>query len=359
MINVTKTFLPPYHEYEPYLKDIYNRAWLTNNGPLLNELELKLKEYLDVDHMLVLSNGTIALQMALKALDIKGEVITTPFSYVATTSSIVWENCQPVFVDIDEDDFNIDPGKIEAAITPQTTAILATHVYGNACKIDEIRQIAEKHNLKVIYDAAHCFGTSYKNRSIFNYGDVVTTSFHATKIFQTVEGGAVFTQDPQLLRRLSLLRNFGHTSPTSFEGVGINAKNSELHAAMGLCVLKYMPQILETRKKQWLYYLQKLAGLHCRFLKINTDCEFNYSYFPIVFKTEESLVKSIEALNNQYVFPRRYFFPSLSTLDYVNKFDCPVAEDISPKVLCLPLYHDLKQEEQDMICRILLRVQNN
>lgn len=359
MINVTKTFLPPYEEYGVYLKDIFQRAWVTNNGPLLNELELKLKEFLGTNHMLILSNGTIAIQMAIKALEIKGEVITTPFSYVATTSTIAWENCQPVFADIDEHDFNIDPQKIEAAVTSETTAILATHVYGNSCKIDEIQRIAERHKLKVIYDAAHCFGTSYKNQSIFNYGDVVTTSFHATKIFHTVEGGAVFTQSPELLRKLSLLRNFGHTSPVSFDGIGINAKNSELHAAMGLCVFKYLPSIFAERKKQWLYYLDKLKKLQAKFIKINQHCGFNYAYFPIVFKTEEQLNKSIEALNNQYVFPRRYFYPSLSTLDYVKKYACPVAEDIACKVLCLPLYYDLKYEEQDMICRILLRVQNN
>jgi dTDP-4-amino-4,6-dideoxygalactose transaminase len=359
MINVTKTFLPPFEEYENYLKDIFHRVWVTNNGPILNELELKLKELLGMDHMLFVSNGTIAIQMAIKALELKGEVITTPFSYVATTSTIVWENCTPVFADIDGEDFNIDPSKIEAAITPKTSAILATHVYGNPCKIEDIQKIAQKHRLKVIYDAAHCFGTLYKNRSVFGYGDIVTSSFHATKIFHTVEGGALFTQEPELLRKLSLLRNFGHTSPVSFEGMGINAKNSEFHAAMGLCVLKYIKPILEVRKKQWLYYREKLKGLKCRFLKINPDSQFNYAYFPVVFKTEAQLQKTIEALNNQYVYPRRYFFPSLTTLDYVSSSACPVSEEIAAKVICLPLYHDLSHEEQDMICRILLRVQNN
>jgi dTDP-4-amino-4,6-dideoxygalactose transaminase len=359
MINVTKAFLPPIEEYNVYLQDIFKRVWLTNNGPILNELELKLKDFLGLEHLLFLSNGTIALQMAIKALDLKGDIITTPFSYVATTSSIVWENCRPVFVDIDENDFNIDPSLIEAAVTPATSAILATHVYGNPCKIDEIKKIADKHKLKVIYDAAHCFGTTYKGRSAFGYGDISTTSFHATKLFHTVEGGAVFTNEPELLRKLSLLRNFGHTSPVSFDGVGINAKNSELHAAMGLCILRYMPQILEKRKKQWLYYMEKLKGLKTKFLKLNPDGAFNYAYFPIVFRDEKILNKSIEALNNQYVYPRRYFFPSLSTLDYVEKTSCPKSEEIAGKVLCLPLYHDLASEEQDMICRILLRAQNN
>jgi dTDP-4-amino-4,6-dideoxygalactose transaminase len=359
IINVTKAFLPPKEEYNIYLEKIWSSVWLTNNGPLLNELELKLKEYLNLEHLLFICNGTIAIQMAIKALNLKGDIITTPFSYVATTSSIVWENCNPVFVDIDENDFNINPQLIEKAITPDTTAILVTHVYGNACKIDEIHNIATKYKLKVIYDAAHCFGTLYKGKSVFEYGDISTCSFHATKIFHTVEGGAVFTRDPQLLRTLSLLRNFGHTSPITFEGAGINAKNSEFHSAMGLCVLKYIKPILEKRKSQWLYYSQKLKGLRVQFLRINPDCEFNYSYFPIVFQSEELLNKSIEALNNQYVYPRKYFYPSLSTLDYVSSSQCPISEKVASKVLCLPLYHDLTNEDQDMICRILLRSQNN
>lgn len=359
MINVTKTFLPPLEEYVVFLNDIFKRVWLTNNGPILNELELKLKEILGLNHLLVLNNGTVAIQMAIKVLGLNGEIITTPFSYVATTSSLVWEGCTPVFVDIDKDDFNIDPTLIEAAITQNTSGILATHVYGNPCKIDAIEKIAKKHGLKVIYDAAHCYGATYKGRSVFSYGDVSTTSFHATKLFHTVEGGAVFTEDPELLRRMSLLRNFGHTSPVTFEGVGINAKNSELHAAMGLCILKYMDQVLAKRREQWLYYLDHLKGMKTKFLKLNPDSEFNYAYFPLVFKSEEMLLKTVEALNNQYVYPRRYFYPSLSTLDYVNGNRCPVSEDIAGKVLCLPLYHDLSVQEQDMICRILLRVQNN
>jgi dTDP-4-amino-4,6-dideoxygalactose transaminase len=359
MINVTKTFLPPLEEYSAYLSDIFKRVWVTNHGPLLNELELRLKKYFDVKHLLYISNGTVALQIAIKALKLKGDIITTPFSYVATTSSIVWENCNPVFVDINEDDFNIDPELIEAAITPQTTAILATHVYGNACKIDEINHIADLHNLKVIYDAAHCFGTKYKGKTVFFFGDISTTSFHATKLFHTVEGGAVFTKEPELLRIMSLLRNFGHTSPVSFEGVGINAKNSELHAAMGLCNLKYINAILEKRKKQWLYYKNQLEGLKVKFIKVNPDSEFNYAYFPVVFNTEEQLGKAIEALNNHYIYPRRYFYPSLCTLDYVKGGCCPKADETARKVICLPLYHDLTAEEQDMICRILLRVQNN
>ena len=228
MINVTKPFLPPYEEYEQYLKGIWDRVWLTNNGPLVNDLELKLKSFLGVDHLLFLSNGTIALQIAIKALKLKGEIITTPFSFVATTSSIVWEECEPVFVDIDPASLNINPALIEAAITPKTTAILATHVFGNPCDIEAIEKIAAKHNLKVIYDGAHAFGTTYKGRSVFEYGDICTTSFHATKLFHTTEGGAVVTKDAALLREMSFLRNFGHNGPDTFATIGINGKNSRM-----------------------------------------------------------------------------------------------------------------------------------
>lgn len=360
MINVAKTFLPPISEYQKYIDGIFQRAWVTNNGPLLNELEIKLKNYLKIPHLLVVSNGTLALQLAIKAFDLRGEIITTPFSYVATTSSIVWEQCKPVFVDIDSNTFNIDVSKIESSINGNTVGILATHVFGNPCAIDEIKLIADKHNLKVIYDAAHCFGTMYKGRSIFGYGDISTCSFHATKLFHTGEGGAVFTSQPELLKKMALLRNFGHTSPISFDGVGINAKNSELHAAMGLCVLKYIDELRLRRKIQWEKYAELLQGLNVQFLKVQEGTsDYNAAYFPIVFETEEKLLKAIEALNLQYVYPRRYFYPSLNNLDYVENNACPVSERISKNVLCLPLYHDLSFEEQEMIARILLRVQNN
>ena len=360
MIHVTKTFTPPLEEYQQLLKDIWRRNWLTNNGPLVNELELRLKDFLAAPHLLFVNNGTIALQIAIKALDLKGEIITTPFSYVATTSSIFWENCKPVFVDIDAKTFNIDPAKIEAAITPQTSAILATHVFGFPCDIDAIQAIADKHNLKVIFDAAHAFGSRYKRRSVFTYGDISTTSFHATKLFHSCEGGAVFTMNADILRKMALLRNFGHISPVAFEGVGINGKNSELHAAMGLCNLKYINEILSNRKTQWLEYASLLKGLKVQLQNhgaMNED--YNYSYFPIVFESEDLLQRSIEALSFQYVYPRRYFYPSLNTLDYVDYTQCPVSETIASRVICLPLFHDLTSAEQDMIARVLLRVQNN
>jgi dTDP-4-amino-4,6-dideoxygalactose transaminase len=359
MVNVSKPFLPEYAEYEYYLKGIWERNWLTNHGPLVNELELKLKEYLKLDHLLFLNNGTIALQVALKALDVRGEVITTPFSYVATSSSIVWEGSKPVYVDIDPASLNIDPAKIEAAITPATTAILATHVYGNPCDIDAIDKIARRHKLKVIYDAAHCFGTLYKGKSVFEFGDISTASFHATKLFHSGEGGAVITRDPALLKKMGYLRNFGHETAESFALAGINGKNSELHAAMGLCVLKHIEAILADRERIWKVYTKALKNLKVETPRINPDGKWNHSYFPVVFRTEQELVKAVELLNKNYVFPRRYFYPSLNNLPYVDNRACPLSESISGRVLCLPAYYNLADEVIDMIARLLLRAQNN
>jgi len=296
--------------------------------------------------------------VAIKALELTGEIITTPFSYVATTSSIVWEGCFPVFVDIDPTTFNIDPKKIEQAITSNTSAILATHVFGNPCDIEAIDVIAKKFNLKVIYDAAHCFGTKYKGKSVFSYGDIVTTSFHATKIFHTIEGGAVFTSSPQLQKKMALLRNFGHLSPVEFDGVGVNGKNSEFHAAMGLCVLNFVDEILAKRKLLSQHYQKGLVGLQKSSQQIQTNTDYNFSYHPIVFESEDQLLKAVAELNKHQIYPRRYFFPSLNTLNYVRSQPAPFSESLAKRVLCLPLYHALTIEEQNMICRLLLRAQN-
>ncbi len=359
MIPVTKPFLPPKEEVYALLDEVWNRQWLTNNGPLVNELELKLKEYLNVPHLLYLNNGTIALQIAIKALGLAGEIITTPFSYVATTSSIMWEGCTPVFVDIDEQTFNINPTKIEAAITPNTQAILATHVFGNPCDIDAIQQIANKYNLKVIYDAAHCFGTSYKGKSIFAYGDISTTSFHATKLFHTVEGGAVICNNPELLKKMAFLRNFGHNGPTDFAAIGINGKNSEFHAAMGLVNLKYINQILAQRKALCQQYDTWLKRPSITQQTITPKSNFNYAYYPVVFDNEENTLKVIKELEGNWITPRRYFYPSLNTVDIFNANNCPTSESVAKRILCLPLYHTLTQNEIDLISRIILRVLNN
>lgn len=358
MIPVTKPFRPPIEEYQDLLNGIWQRNWFTNNGPLVNDLELSLKKKLDLNHLLFVSNGTVALQIALKALGVTKKVITTPFSYVATTSSIVWEGCTPVYVDIDPDTFNIDANIIEDAIDENTEAILATHCFGNPCDIDTIDAIAKKHDLKVIYDAAHCFGTTYKGKSVFAYGDISTVSFHATKLYHTIEGGAVITQDPELLKKMAYMRNFGHDGPEKFSGVGINGKNSEFHAAMGIINLKYMDDILLRRKSQAEKYDDLLSGLKGKKQMATKEAVLNWAYYPLVFEYESTALAMKAELEKNEVFPRRYFHPSLSSLDYVQG-NCPIADDISSRILCLPLYHDLSFFEQEFISRILLRKQNN
>lgn len=359
MIPVTKPFTPPIEDYQKLVEGIWQRNWLTNNGPLVNNLEQCLRNYLDLDHLLFLTNGTIAIQIALRALRIKGDVITTPFSYVATTSSLVWEGFNPVFVDIDPNTLNLDPSKIEEAITPKTTAILATHCFGIPCDVEGIDTIARKHNLKVIYDGAHGFGTRYKGKSIFQYGDISTASFHATKLFHSVEGGAVFTSDEQLLKRMNYLRNFGHDGPEHFNGIGINGKNSEFHAAMGICNLTHIEAILDSRKQQALFYDEILKDLNMFRPLIPEFTDYNYAYYPVVFNSEKIMLEMKAALEKEQVFPRRYFYPSLSNLDYVTKTLTPIADDIAKRILCLPVYHTLTQGEQEMIGEILFKTQNN
>lgn len=358
MINVTQPFLPPKEEYDRYVEGIWKRNWLTNNGPLVNELEIQLKKYFGQKHLLFLSNGTIAIQIAIRALGLKGKIITTPFSYVATTSSIVWEHCEPLFVDIDPHTLNIDPDKIAEAITEDVSGIIATHCFGNACNIEAIEKIASKYKLKVIYDAAHCFGTAYKGKSIFAYGEVSTTSFHATKLFHTIEGGAVFTQNAELLKRMAYMRNFGHDGPEKFNGVGINGKNSEFHAAMGLVNLNYVGEIIHRRKEQSLFYDEALQNLRVQKPVIQQGCDFNYAYYPVIFESEEMTLRMKAELEKRSISPRRYFYPSLSSLDYTSDSSTPISDDIAKRILCLPLYHDLSREEQLMIVRILLRTQN-
>jgi dTDP-4-amino-4,6-dideoxygalactose transaminase len=359
MINVTKPFLPPREEYDQYVDNIWNRGWLTNNGPLVNELELRLKEYFDVPHLFYVSNGTIAIQLAIKALGLKGGIITTPFSYVATTSSIVWEGCTPIFVDIKSDSLNIDPDLIEAAITPDTSAILATHVYGNPCDVDAIASIASKHNLCILYDGAHAFGSMYNHKSIFHYGDISTLSFHATKLFHTIEGGAIITHDTLIAKEISHMRNFGHDGPEKFHGVGINGKNSEFHAAMGLCNLKYVSKIMVHYKLLSERYEQMLKPLKVARPYIQPLAQFNFAYYALIFESDNALHKAIDALHGIYVYPRRYFYPSLNKLEYLSSTSLlEIADDVSGRVLCLPLYFDLSFEEVDMISRALLRAQN-
>lgn len=353
MIPVTKTYFPPLKEYHKQIERIWKNEWLTNRGELLQELENKIKKYLKISNITLNTNGTLPIQIALNVLAECGEVITTPFSYVATTSAIVWEKCTPVFVDIHPEYLTIDENKIEAAITSKTTAILATHVFGNPCNVLEIQKIAQKHNLRVIYDAAHCFGVEYKGQSIFNYGDVSTCSFHATKIFHTGEGGAFFCNNIELNKKMFYSHNFGHKSKTDFHGVGINAKMSELQAAMGLTVLPHIKEIFEERKKIVDYYSENLDFSYFTKIIIREGTNWNYSYYPVIFESETNLLKIQELLNEAGVFPRRYFYPSLNTLDYVNEASMPISESISSRVMCLPLYHNLSLNDVSRICEII------
>ncbi len=353
-INVTKSFLPPFEEYQEMIKGIWENTWLTNNGPLVRKLEGHLKDYLDVENLLFVGNGTVALQLALKALNLTGEIITTPFSYCATTTAILWENLQPVFVDIEPKTFNINADLIEAAITKKTSAILATHVYGRPCDVEKIEQIAKKHNLKVIYDGAHCFGATYKGKSILSYGDVSTCSFHATKVFHTIEGGSIVCNNTDLLKKLELYRSFGHKND-DYYSIGINGKNSEFHAAMGLCNLPKVEHIIENRK----VISQKYDTLldWTKLQKPSNDIPtfvYNYAYYPVVFESEAKLLAITEALKNQDITPRRYFYPSLNQLPYLDFYNpCPVSESIGLRALSLPLYYDLALTDVERISVII------
>ena len=353
MIPITKPFLPPKVQYQKYINEIWERNWLTNHGPLVQELEKKLNTYLETSTFAYVSNGTIALQIAIKALELKGEIITTPFSYVATTSSIVWEGCHPVFVDIDSATFNIDPTKIEAAITEKTSAILATHIYGSPCDVEAIDAIAKKHDLKVIYDGAHAFGTKYKGKSIFEYGDISTVSFHATKLFHTIEGGGIFTTSEMLNKKIRRLRNFGHNSTHTFEEAGINGKNSEVHAAMGLCNFNYVEAILQKRKKQFELYRQQLQTTLLTYPKLLKGVTYNHAYYGALFPDESLLIKVRDRLEECNIFTRKYFFPSLDSLHYVSSPILPISNDITKRILCLPLYYTLTEEDIKRICKII------
>ncbi len=359
MINVTKSFLPSLEVYTKYLEGIWERGHLTNHGPLVNELEEKLRGYLGVKHFYFVNNGTTAIQIAIHALDLEGEIITTPFSYVATTSSIIWERCTPIFADIDADNFTIDAKKIEAVITPNTQGILATHVYGIPCNVKALETIAKKHNLKIIYDAAHAFGVTHNGKSLLNYGDISTLSFHATKLFHTVEGGAIITNDDALAHTIGYMRNFGHKGQEDFWGIGINGKGSEFHAAMGLCMYPHIESIISTRKTLSENYDKNFTdlGVVLKRPQLDMNTNYNYAYYPVVFESEEHLLMAKDSLNAAYIYPRRYFYPSLNTLGYLKqRVSLPVSEDIASRVLCLPLYHDLTIDNIKRICTIIAEV---
>lgn len=353
-INVTKPYLPPLEDYTRRVKEIFDCGILTGqavSGPQGQMLENKLSKFLGVENFQIVTNGTIALQFALKALDIEeGEVITTPFTYVATISSILWERCEPVFVDIEPDNFTIDPNKIEQAITPRTKAIMAVHVFGYACDVDAIQKIADKHNLKVIYDAAHAFGSVYNGKSLCGYGDVSTLSFQATKIFHTGEGGACICRNKQIHEKLDLAKHFG-LNGTNHICAGINGKQEEFNAALGLAIFDHIDEIFSSRKHICDLYDSLLKGRVQR-PKMQDGLEYNYSYYPALFEDEQELLNVFDKLEKKNVFPRRYFYPSLHTLPYITKkYDCPISENVSKRIACLPLYVGLEDHSVEMICK--------
>jgi dTDP-4-amino-4,6-dideoxygalactose transaminase len=350
-VPVTKPFLPPIEEYMAQVKRAYDNEWLTNRGELVLELETKIQEFLgSKSKPIAMNNGTIPLQIAIKLLGGGGEIITTPFSYVATTSTILWEGCIPVFVDINPVYWTIDETKIEEAITDRTTCILATHVFGNPCNVVEIERIAKKHNLYVIYDAAHCFGVKYKGKSIFDWGDISTCSFHATKIFHTGEGGAAFVNNQKLFEKVFYSHNFGHNGPTDFHGVGINGKMSELQAAMGLAILPYFENIYNSRKDLVERYNFRLEDNHIKKIWLNGEVIWNYSYYPVLFENEYILKSVLKALDKFKIQGRRYFFPSLNTLSFIDNGQSKcLSESISKRILCLPIFNRLSIIEQDLI----------
>lgn len=355
MINVTQSYMGNKTKFMSYVDSIYASGWLTNHGPLVTELEERLREYLGVRNIILTNNGTLALQIAYRALNLSGSAITTPFSFVATTSSLQWEGIRPIFADIDNATWNLDPRGIEARIEADTQAIVATHVFGNACDVEEIAQVAQRHRLKVIYDGAHAFSVRYKDRSIFNWGDISTLSFHATKLFHTIEGGAIVTDDDELAARIRLLCNFGIVDTDIIDGIGINAKLNEFAAAMGLCILDDIALILEQRAEIAGRYEQHLSG-YFDLQRQQPHSQRNHSYFPIGLTGEDQLLRCRTALKDKGINPRRYFYPSLDTLSYLQP-QSPQIESraLSRRVLCLPIYPGLPRHVQNTVIETLLK----
>jgi len=355
MINVTKSYLGSKNKLKAYIDRIYNTGWLTNNGPLVTALEQRLKDYLGVRNIILTNNGTIALQIAYRALGINGSAITTPFSFVATTSSLQWEGIKPIFADIDPATWNLDPNQIERHIQQDTSAIVATHVFGNPCDVERIEQIARIHNLKVVYDGAHAFGVRHKGQSVYKWGDISTLSFHATKLFHTIEGGAIVTNDDELADRVRLLCNFGIVDTDQIEGIGINAKLNEFSAAMGMCVLDDIELILECRAEIGRRY-EKRLGDHFDLQLLQPESQCNYSYFPIALDDENQLLRCRSQLNENGINPRRYFYPSLDTLEHLQpQTPQPRSRALSRRVMCLPIYPGLPRKVQEMVVQTLIQ----
>lgn len=353
-IYVTRPFLPPFEEYTTLLNQCWETGVLTHNGPLLQRFEKEFSEKIGVSQTVAVTNGTVALQMAIRALGLRGEIITTPFTWIATVSAIKWEGCTPVFCDIDPQTLNIDPEQIEQHITEKTVAILPVHVFGNPCDVEAIQKVADKHGLKVIYDAAHAVGSTYQGKSLLSYGDISATSFHATKIFNTGEGGACFSKDAKIVARLRRIRFFGHDENQEVVENGFNGKMTEIHAAIGLACLPYIERILMDRKYKYQKYLEALGKVKKLSFQKNNGEGCNLSYFPVVFDSEEDLKKIESKLNKKNIWPRRYFYPSLNTFRKIVDFIAvKQSEDISKRILCFPMYYSLRHEEITKICNIV------
>lgn len=353
-IYVTQPSLAPLKEFTDLLEGVWESGILTHNGPLVQQLEREICSKVGLSDFVIAANGTIAIQMAIKALDLKGDILTTPFTWVATLSAIQWEGCRPVFCDIEADTLSMDPNKIEAAITENTVAIMPVHVFGNPCDVEAIEAIAHKHNLKVIYDAAHAIGSHYNGKSLLEYGDISATSLHATKLLNTAEGGGCITTSKELYEKLKRIRFFGHNSNKEIVEEGFNAKLTEVHAALGLANMKYYDQVLEDRKTKYLLYKEQLSQhkeLSFQNLKLG---EPNYSYFPVIFESEALLLKVEKALNDKKIYPRRYFYPAVNTFDAIVEYVAmPIAEDVAKRILCLPLYYSLGHEDMLNIISII------
>jgi dTDP-4-amino-4,6-dideoxygalactose transaminase len=364
-ILVTKPALPELERVIPYFKEIWDSRVLTNSGPMHNKLETALCDYLGVKYVSLFSNATLGLMVALKVLNIKGEVITTPFSFVATAHSIIWNNSTPVFVDI-EDDFNIDTNKIEDAITDKTTAIMAVHCYGMPCRVEEIEAIAKRRNLKVIYDAAHAFGVKYKDTSVLNYGDLSVLSFHATKVFNTFEGGAIVSNSLEMKTKIDKLKNFGFESEVHVSEIGINAKMNELCAAIGLVQLQDIDEVLRERKNIAHYYQQLFKGSRL-VSTFKHQSLTNNSYYPVLIESEGKFNRDFvyEELRSKGIFARRYFYPLISDFSVYRipekskTRDLAMAKMISDKVLCLPIYPGLEKSEQEYIFNTIVEIQTS
>jgi len=360
MIPVTKPYLPSREKLNKYIDGIYEREWLTNNGPLLKELTKRLEEYLGVEHLLLVSNGTLALQIAYRALgvsttnwDEKPEAITTPFTFIATASSLKWEGVEPIFTDINPDTWCLDPKNIEKAITSKTRAIVPVHVFGNACEVEVIDEIAKKHDLKVIYDAAHAFGVNYNGESLLKHGDASILSFHATKLFHTIEGGAIVFKRKEDLEAAKKMMSFGITGPDTIEELGINAKMNEFQAAMGLCVLDELEGNLKARAAVWHRY-EKALNRDLQLQAKPKVQEYNYAYFPAVFESEELAVRMVAKLKEHDVLARRYFYPSLESVGcFKARNEFPVSQDIACRILCLPIFDQLSQKDQENIINFI------